>query len=214
MHLPSFKIVLVITNYAVLIFLLLIMIDHYKSYNNLYSWSSSFHLLCLLWLSIRGPFWLGTVIAMKPWGTFAFYFLYWLPNPIQFGSFMLLPLFFTQVLYPDLWKRYWNSVRPLYYFLIVSMVAFQLLWALLAAIEEDNLSNCVENNINASPEAYEQCFHTEYSSNVFRGVAAFCFTFLAFCHAAYAVKISNLEKSYYQRYFVLSPKMMVHKHTL
>jgi hypothetical protein len=45
-------------------------------------------------------------------------------------------LFFTQILYPEEWKKYWISIRPAYYFFIISLVAFQILWAFLAALEK------------------------------------------------------------------------------
>ena len=76
------------------------MVDHYQSNNNLLSWSFSFHILTLVWLGIRGGFWLSSSIATPDWGSWSFYAMYWMPNPIEFGSFMILPLFFTQLLYP------------------------------------------------------------------------------------------------------------------
>jgi len=183
------------------------MIDHYNSNNNLLSWSSSFHFLCLIWLGIRGAFWLRTVTSSGSWGVFSFYTLYWLPNPIQFGSFMLLPLFFTQILYPEEWKKYWVMVRPVYYIFLLLLVLFQIVWALLAALDKDTQAedgNCLDENGLIS----KGCFHTEYSSDVFRFVTAVCFTLLALCQGMYALKISNLEKSYYDCHFLLSPKMM------
>lgn len=193
MEFPSYKIALVVTNYSILSFLVLLMFDHYKSNFNVFSWSSCFHFLCLLWLLIRGAFWLRTVTSTSSWGVFSFYCLYWLPNPIQFASFLLIPLFFTQILYPEEWKKYWVYVRPVYYFILISLVVFQVLWALLAALAKNQES---EN------------FRTEYSSDVFRGVTAFCFTVLATCQGIFAVKISQLEDSYYQRYFMLSSRVM------
>ena len=136
MDLPPFKIGLVVTNFSMLSFLIVLIVDHYKSNNNVLSWSSYFHVLCLLWLFIRGAFWLRTVTSTSVWGEFSFYSLYWLPNPIQFGSFMLLPLFFTQILYPDEWKRYWVYVRPLYYLILLCLVIFQIVWAMFAAFDK------------------------------------------------------------------------------
>lgn len=187
-------------------FLIFLMIDHYNSNNNLLSWSSSFHCLCLVWLGIRGAFWLRTVTSSASWGVFSFYTLYWLPNPIQFGSFMLLPLFFTQILYPEDWKKYWVIVRPVYYIFLILLVLFQIVWALLAALDKDAQSedNCLDEN-----GVSKGCFHTEYSSDVFRFVTAVCFTLLALCQGMYALKISNLDKNYYDCHFLLSPKMML-----
>ncbi|CAN0510384.1 unnamed protein product, partial [Scytosiphon promiscuus] len=38
-----------------------------------------------------------TIITEDRWHGDIFYLLYWLPNPLQFGSFSLLPLFYSQV---------------------------------------------------------------------------------------------------------------------
>ena len=100
MNFPPFKMILVLTNFSLLSFLIMLMVDHYNSHYNVESWSSAFHVLTLLWLSIRGAFWLCTAISTTPWNSMSFYALYWMANPIEFGSFMLLPLFFSQVLYP------------------------------------------------------------------------------------------------------------------
>lgn len=119
---------------------------------------------------------------------------------------MLLPLFFTQILYPEEWKKYWVIVRPIYYIFLISLVVFQMVWALLAALDDDADvgGNCFDENGVAVA-----CFHTEYSNNVFRAMTAMCFIFLAVCQGVYAVKISNLDKSSYDCHFLLSPKMLL-----
>lgn len=100
MNFPPFKMILVLTNFSLLSFLIMLMVDHYNSHYNVESWSSAYHILSLLWLSIRGAFWFCTVISISPWSPWKFYALYWMANPVEFASFMLLPLFFSQVLYP------------------------------------------------------------------------------------------------------------------
>lgn len=57
MILPVLKLVLATTNLSILSFLFVLMIDHYNNYNNFKSWGSVFHILCFLWLSMRGLFW-------------------------------------------------------------------------------------------------------------------------------------------------------------
>jgi hypothetical protein len=156
MPLPPLKLALVITNYAMLSFLIVLIVDHYNSNNNFMSWSSLFHLICMLWLFIRGAFWLCTITSTSSWGVFSFYSLYWLPNPLQFGSFMLLPLFFAQILYPDEWKRHWIFVRPLYYLFLIFLVLFQIIWALLAATNSVSL--------------YLAFFSFQFSVFVFQGI--------------------------------------------
>ena len=46
---------------------------------------------------LRGIFWIMTIMTEERWHGDMFYLLYWLPNPLQFGSFSLLPLFYSQV---------------------------------------------------------------------------------------------------------------------
>lgn len=98
-------------------------------------------------------------------------------------------------------------VRPVYYIFLILLVLFQIAWAVLAALDKDTQSednNCLDEN-----GVSKGCFHTEYSSDVFRFVTAICFTLLAVCQGMFALKISNLEKSYYDCHFLLSPKMML-----
>ena len=52
-----------------------------------------------VWLSFRQVFWALSLIVVGGWTPAAFYLLYWLPHPIQFGNFLLLPLFYLQVMY-------------------------------------------------------------------------------------------------------------------
>jgi hypothetical protein len=88
-----------------------------------------------VWLVIRGAFWVLTITSSEPWGDFVFYSLYWLPYTLQFGSFMMLPLFFAHILYPANWKKYWVYFGPIYFFFLVSLILFQIVWSLLAALE-------------------------------------------------------------------------------
>jgi len=129
------KLLLVLTNFTILSFLGVLMADHFNASHNLSSWSTSFHLLTFAWLSIRGSFWLITMTSTQQWSAFSFYFLYWMPNPLEFASFMLLPLFFAQILYPVEWKKYWGYVQPVYIAVIAALIIFQALWAFLAALD-------------------------------------------------------------------------------
>lgn len=132
-----FKLLLVTTNFTILGFLLLLIIKHCKSENNITSWSSIFHLLCSIWLLLRGIFWLSTITTVgSDWTAFSFYMLYWMPTPLHFAAFMILPLYFAQVIYPLEWKFYWKTLRPLYVVIIVSLTVFQIVWALLSALEK------------------------------------------------------------------------------
>ena len=100
-------------------------------------------LLSLNWLIIRGVFWLLTITSRDQWEAFQFYILYWLPAPLEFGSFMLVPLFFGQVLYPDIWKVHSPWILPVYGVVTFGLISFMVMWALLAAMEQSYL--CFEH---------------------------------------------------------------------
>lgn len=127
------KSLLVATNFALLTYLLVLMISHYNSNYNIRSWGFIFHTLTFGWLILRGAFWIATISSMK-WTAVTFYLLYWTPTPLEFGAFMVLPLYFAQVIYRDEWKKYWNVVRPIYFSTIVGMVIFQAIWSWLAGV--------------------------------------------------------------------------------
>lgn len=52
-------------------------------------------------------------MAVGGWNPAAFYLLYWLPHPIQFGSFLLLPLFYLQVGAPAARLEAWLGLAML-----------------------------------------------------------------------------------------------------
>lgn len=127
------KLLLVLTNFSLLAYLLVQMIRHYNSNYDTASWSFIFQMLSFCWLVIRGAFWLATMAPILRWTVLNFYFLYWMPVPFEFAAFMLLPLYFAQVLYPKEWKQHWHNIRPFYFSVIVGLLVFQALWAWLAA---------------------------------------------------------------------------------
>jgi hypothetical protein len=131
MQIQPLKLSLVVTNFAILSFLLVLIIDHFNSSYDVRSFSSVFHVLCFLWLSVRGVFWLSTMTSSVAWTSADYFFLYWMPTPLEFGSFLLLPLYFAQVLYPTEWKSYWRLLRPLYILVIVGLVSFQAIYLLM-----------------------------------------------------------------------------------
>jgi hypothetical protein len=122
----------------------------------LQSWSTLFHILCFCWLCLRGAFWCVTITAVGKWEIFTLYLLYWVPSPIEFGSFMLLPLFFSQVLYPRYvyrwlcvqltsqslfpfireWKIYWGFICLVYFCVILGLTVFMLIWAILREVND------------------------------------------------------------------------------
>jgi hypothetical protein len=232
MHaLPLFKTLLILTNCAVLSFLIILMTDHVKANYNILSWSSAFHILCIIWLVMRGVFWLLTISSESNWGNATFYTLYWMPHPLQFGAFMLLPLFYAQVVYPAVWRAYWAYIRPWFVLALFAIVAFQTVWAILATIEDKRQADTCDddfstagaglNKRNASstmgnynhthstpvPVSNDDlgkisvCFHTNYSSDAFRLVASSLFLGLAVIQGVYGYQIAYLERQQYSRFF-------------
>lgn len=189
-----FKVTLACTNFALLCFQIILMVDHYASNYNLKSWSTVFHVLCFSWLSLRGAFWFLTLIASSKWGNSLFYLLYWVPCPLQFGSFLLLPLFFAQILYPKEWRTYWAYVCSIYITVVIGLTLFMVYWAIL---RERFDINCVESG-------GVSCFYSEYTSYPLRGVTAICFLFLALTQAAYGLKMAYLHKLQYVRFVISS----------
>ena len=135
LHFLPYKLLLVVSNYSILFFLIRLLVDHYKSNNNFASWSSAFHIICFMWLFLRGLFWMLTLIPFDETNLYFMLSLYWLPNPLQFGSYMLLPLFFTQILHPGEWERYWSYIPSTYVVILALLFIFQLFWSLLACME-------------------------------------------------------------------------------
>ena len=134
------KLLLVIINFTIFFYVVGLIIDHYNANHQLTSWASIFHILSSIWLTIRGLFWLLTLVSVSQWDSFTFYILYWIPNPLEFGSFMLLPLFFAQVIFPLKWRENWAYICPVYSSLILALIVFQAIWALLAAYDEVSCS--------------------------------------------------------------------------
>lgn len=127
------KTLLVATNFSILTYLLVLMMNHYNANYDMKSWGFIFHILTFSWLIIRGAFWVATMTSMK-WTAISFYLLYWSPTPLEFAAFMILPLYFSQVIYRYEWTRYWSIVRPIYFSAIVGMVVFQAIWSWLAGV--------------------------------------------------------------------------------
>lgn len=220
MHTPFFKTLLVMTNFSILSFLAIFMMDHVKANYNIMSWSSVFHILCICWLIMRGLFWLFTITSEDNWTNVTFYTLYWMPHPFQFGAFMLLPLFFAQVVYPTIWRTYWTLIRPMYIMSLFGVVIFQTVWAVLAAFEDKIQSDTCEDALSNSPGSVfgnvttittsnatsllpddGRCFHTDYSSNAFRLIASALFIGLATIQGIYGYQIAFLNVPQYRRFF-------------
>lgn len=128
------KTILVLSNFGVLVFLLMLMLDHYRGGYNMQSWSTLFHFFCVMWLVFRGLFWLCTMVSDAEWSAMQFHSLYWLPNAFEFAAFSLLPMFFAQLIYANEWKKYWKVIKPIYIVFICTIFALQILWAIMAGL--------------------------------------------------------------------------------
>lgn len=204
MELRPYKFVLVLTNFCILSFLLVLLIDHYNGNHNFTSYSSIFHCMTFLWLSIRGVFWLLTLTSTSSWSSFTFYFLYWMPNPLEFGSFMLLPLFFAQIIYPSEWQHYWIYIRPVYISAILGLIVFQSMWAVITAYLIN--SSCKENY--KDEKTLSMCYHTSDTSNLFRLVSSTSFILLAIVQTLYAYKLYFMDNIQYKRYMISSRSLI------
>jgi hypothetical protein len=129
MEILLFKDLLLITNFSILAYVLLLVIHHYQSNYDKKSWAFLFHILTFLWLLLRGVFWISTLTSFMKWSSTTFFVLYWVPTPLEFGAYMLLPLYFAQILYPEEWKDYWPYVRPVYFVFTIGVFLIQSIWS-------------------------------------------------------------------------------------
>jgi hypothetical protein len=197
---PILKIALMATNFSLFTFIVSLVVDHIQQGNNLLSFVSVFHALTLCWLLLRGVFWLMTVIHTATDRSSTFFALYWLANPVEFGSFLLVPLFFTQVLYPTSWKKYWGAIRFGYIAVVAGLVLFQALWIVWTAMD---LPMC-----ETATHGWTACFHTELMSNMFRAITAGCFLFLAVTQGAYGYQLMYVDPRLHERYLISSPTLL------
>lgn len=131
-----FKIILVAVNFAVLVCLCLLIASHIERQDNLKSFSFLFYLLSFVWLFVRGLFWLSTLTTSVAWTSAQYYFLYWMPVPVEFGSFMLLPLYFAQILYPEKWEAYYKTGRRAYMGMVLGLVVGQIIYIMMELVSE------------------------------------------------------------------------------
>ena len=141
MRIQVFKLLLVMTNCGVLFCLVAMIVNHIRCQYNLKSFSFLFYMLSFVWLLIRGIFWISTLTSSVEWTSAQYYFLYWMPVPIEFGSFMLLPLYFVQVIYPEEWKTYYSTGRRLYIGIIFGLIVVQIIYIMMELVYEVSSSS-------------------------------------------------------------------------
>ncbi len=125
------------------------------------SWSATFHVLCIVWLVIRGLFWLLTLISDNKWGQLIFHLLFWLPNSFEFGAFACLPLFYIQLMYSNK-SRYSSYMKPTYVIVVSILCILQIAWAIFAG-----LSPCANlgQNLGAVASNYNNNIDTVHNEN-------------------------------------------------
>lgn len=195
---PYFKAILVCTNGAIFVFLVILMCEHYYAGNSLKSWSFVFYVLNFCWLILRGTFWLLTVLTGRTWEAFEFYILYWVPVPMEICSFMLVPLFFVNILYPRQWSSYKIYIRPVYVVITCGLTTLSIIWSLLAAVSIENQHACIHSFQrkeveDADDDVLKKCFRTEYTGYLFRSITAVCFLFLSVMQGLFGIKLQHLD---------------------
>ena len=213
MYVPILKLGLLLMNFGILSFLVMLMIDHYKANYSLISWSSGFHMLSFSWLMIKGIFWLLTISSDHEWEAFQFYLLYWSPAPLEFASYMIMPLFFGQVLYPEFWNQHSRWILPVYGVSTLVLIFFMVTWAVLAAMEQDQKPcdpiTAMHQSVDLDDVALRHCFQMVFSSDAFRIVSSCCFIVLAGCQMLFALKlgaITDEHASHYVQFFLMEPR--------
>ena len=137
-----------------------------------------------------------------------------MPTPLEFGSFLLLPTYFAQILYPKEMKLYWGYIQPLYIIIIFGLIFCQALWAVLGAFQTSNQEDCLakENFIpdhkSSKTHIDDGCFHTEISSGPLRFITVVCFAFLAFVQGFLGNQLLFVDRHHYDRYLVTPPHVL------
>lgn len=208
-YIPPCKIIIIFCNFFLLGYLLVLLIDHYNNSHYLLSWASIFHTLSILWLLMRGVFWIFTITSSSTWDIFLFYILYWMPNPIEFCTFMLVPLYYTQVVFPNEWHKYWIKYRVIYVMSMGMLILLPTCWAFISAYEESTHDECIKSyNGFKETSSNQNCYQTEFSNDIFRVITALSFFILAAIQTLYAFKIHYLDIKQIERYMLSSKKII------
>lgn len=152
-----FKDLLTAVNLTLLAAVLALVIGHHQRRDNKRSWAFAFLLLCLCWLAFRQAFWVLCLMTYRPWGAGIFYLVYWLPHPLQFAMFLLLPLFYAEVLSKlGRWHAWigtgeamgarWRLVRNVYIFINACMVVYMMGCVIAAESLEKEQFRCLNLN--------------------------------------------------------------------
>lgn len=86
-------------------------------------------------------FFICTLTIPQKWTSTQFYLLYWLPSPLQFSSFMILPLFYAEIYHRRSNLVYKWLIRPFFLALEVGMVAYMVAWSWIESMRENEVKN-------------------------------------------------------------------------
>ena len=198
---PFLKAFLTISNFALLYFLINLMLEQYQSNYSLKSWSSIFHILCVCWLTIRGFFWVFTLVLYDPAWEIYLKILYWAPCPFEYGSFLLLPLFFAQVVYPREWRITAPYILPIFALFVLTMTLSTIVW-IYYTLNSYTLVSGTPCSQMAGHKKSPICERLGFSSNLFRWFTALCFLVLGALQAVYSVHLYQLDARQYLRFLI------------
>eukprot|EP01032_Pedospumella_encystans_P011738 gene11738-13628_t len=161
--------------------------------------------MCTIWLFVRGLFWISTLTTDENWTPGSYYFLYWMPVPIEFASFLLFPLYFIQVIYPVEWREYEDWLIPSYVFVVAILLSCQAIFIIVDLMyQNETARNCGRMHSHLPHE----CFEMDINNQFFRAITACCFCILATIQSVYALKLHTVSRIRYERFLACSQETM------
>ncbi|CAM9706597.1 unnamed protein product [Hapterophycus canaliculatus] len=149
-----------------------------------------------------------SITTRDEWHSNRFALLYWLPNPLQFGSFLLLPMAYSKVLSSkEQWEAKSRAIGRVYVLLVSGMLVYMVGFALAQAIRERRQFPCVTAD-HDSEDAPRTCYTMEIASDAFRVLTALCFFALALGVAGYGFKMSKLTASQNREQLIYKPRAL------
>ncbi|CAB1096736.1 unnamed protein product [Ectocarpus sp. CCAP 1310/34] len=153
-------------------------------------------------------FWVLAITTHEEWESAMFGLLYWLPNPLQFGCFLLLPMAYSKVLSSEKdWKAKSRFVGRVYVTLVSGMLVYMVGYALVQVVRESRQFQCVTADQD-SKDAPQTCYSMDTTSDAFRVLTGFCFFALAAGVASYGFKMSRLTASQNRAQLIYHPRAL------
>ncbi|GMH59340.1 hypothetical protein TrST_g14315 [Triparma strigata] len=165
MYLPPVKIFLTVLNSFLLCLLINLLYRHSKLGHHKSSWSYIFLLTSLSWVLLREGFFLCTLTTPSKWTSTQFYILYWLPSPLQFSSFMILPLFYAEIFHRKSNFVYKWFIRPFFIAVEVGMVAYMVAWSWIESQLEAEEFECASQHKKRYKHHNLHSTHTHHPNN-------------------------------------------------